>query len=136
MTTLQYTEQLAIEYCCSCGIAFAMPTDYQSRRRDDHKSFYCPAGHSQHYTGKTEEQRQRERADRLQRQVEAREADIRLEQRRLANERRSHAATKGQLTKTRKRIANGVCPCCNRSFANLERHMAHIHPGYVTAAQS
>lgn len=62
--------------------------------------------------------------------MEAREADIRTEQRRLESERRAHAATKGQLTKTKKRIANGVCPCCNRSFANLERHMAGQHPDY------
>lgn len=130
MTTLEYTEQLIVEHCCNCGMAFAMPADFQRRRRDDHVNFYCPAGHPQHYYGKTEAEKQRERAERLQRQVEAREADIRTEQRRLESERRAHAATKGQLTKTKKRIANGVCPCCNRSFANLERHMAGQHPDY------
>lgn len=111
-------------------MAFAVPADFQRRRKEDHKSYHCPAGHGQHYYGKTEAEKQRERAERLQRQVEAREADIRFEQRRLESERRAHAATKGTLTKTKKRIANGVCPCCNRSFANVARHMAGQHPDY------
>ncbi|MEC4836842.1 hypothetical protein R2362_20105 [Mycobacteroides chelonae] len=136
MTTLQYTEQLYVEHCCNCGMAFAMPGEFERRRREDRKNFYCPAGHGQHYTGKTEAEKQRERADRLQRQVEAREADIRFEQRRLESERRAHAATKGTLTKTKKRIANGVCPCCNRSFANVARHVAGQHPEYQPGGES
>lgn len=38
--------------------------------------------------------------------------------------------TKGQLTKTKKRLAGGVCPCCNRSFVSLAKHMASQHPDY------
>lgn len=117
----------------SCGVTFAVEEGFDSRRRGDHRNFYCPNGHSLSYQGKTELQKERERAERLQRQVEAREADIRLEQRRLASERRAHAATKGQLTKTKKRVANGVCPCCNRHFANVERHITHQHPEYAGA---
>jgi len=114
-----------------CGVEFAVAEGYDARRREDHRTFYCPSGHSMSYLGKTEEQKQRERAERLQRQIDAREADIRTEQRRLANERRSHAATKGQLTKAKKRAAHGVCPGCNRSFANVARHVAHQHPELV-----
>lgn len=44
---------------------------------------------------------------------------------------RALRATKGRLTKTKKRIANGVCPCCNRHFVNLERHMTGKHPDYT-----
>ncbi|WP_110727427.1 hypothetical protein [Mycolicibacterium porcinum] len=116
-----------------CGVAFAVEDGFDDRRRADHRNFYCPNGHSLSYKGKTELQKAQERAERLQRQVEAREADIRFEQRRLANERRAHAATKGQLTKTKKRVANGVCPCCNRHFVNVERHMTNQHPEYVGA---
>lgn len=31
-----------------------------------------------------------------------------------------------------KRIHNGVCPCCNRSFVNLQRHMKTKHPEVVS----
>lgn len=36
---------LAIEHCCECGIC-----DFKSRRLEDGKNFYCPAGHRQYYT--------------------------------------------------------------------------------------
>lgn len=40
-------------------------------------------------------------------------------------------AQKGQNTRLKKRIAAGVCPCCNRSFANLREHMAGQHPDFT-----
>jgi C4-dicarboxylate-specific signal transduction histidine kinase len=133
--TLNIIETYNVHCCNTCGVSYAVTDAYEQRRRNDHNTFYCPNGHSQYYPQKNEAEKQRERADRLARQVEAREADIRLEQRRLENERRAHSATKGQLTKTKKRVANGVCPCCNRSFADLGRHMAGQHPDYA-ASQS
>jgi hypothetical protein len=30
----------------------------------------------------------------------------------------------------RKRIQSGVCPCCNRTFENLGRHMKSKHPAF------
>jgi hypothetical protein len=46
---------------------------------------------------------------------------------------RSHAATKGHVTRKKRqleRVASGVCPCCNRSFVNLRRHMKTQHPEF------
>lgn len=40
---------------------------------------------------------------------------------------------RGQLTKLKRRVSNGVCPCCNRSFADLHRHMTEKHPDYLTS---
>jgi hypothetical protein len=45
--------------------------------------------------------------------------------------RRREIAAKGQLTKHRKRSAAGTCPCCNRTFANMGRHMKTKHPEFV-----
>ncbi|HEX9950777.1 MAG TPA: hypothetical protein VGB53_03340 [Rubricoccaceae bacterium] len=39
-------------------------------------------------------------------------------------QKRRAAAQKGAHTRTKKRIAAGVCPCCNRTFQDLARHMA------------
>lgn len=116
----------------SCGITFAINDEYRDRRVDDHKGFYCPNGHSMSYGEDNEAEKQRKRADRLARIVEAREEDIRTEQRRLESERRRHAATKGQLTKTRRRAEHAMCPVdgCKRSFANVARHIASQHPGF------
>jgi hypothetical protein len=49
----------------------------------------------------------------------------------IDRERKSHAATKGHLTRTKKRAASGVCPCCRRSFKQLRRHMQNKHPVYL-----
>jgi len=121
----QYVEQtwLETETCCNCGMVFAMPTDYMRRRRNDHEGFYCPAGHGQRYTGATE-------AQRLKKDLECKEAqlaDARDRANRLMSER--DAAAKAHR-KMRTRIANGVCPCCNRSFENLRNHMKSQHAEY------
>lgn len=34
----------------------------------------------------------------------------------------------------RNRAAAGVCPCCNRTFEQLGRHMTTKHPEYVKEA--
>ncbi len=38
--------------CCvdGCGIEFCLPRSVYERRLEDHKTFYCPNGHSQHFT--------------------------------------------------------------------------------------
>jgi len=46
----------------------------------------------------------------------------------LQVERNHSKAIRGELTKLKKRVTNGVCPCCHRSFQNLRRHMATKHP--------
>lgn len=44
--------------------------------------------------------------------------------------RKSRDGMKGQLAKVKNRVKNGVCPCCNRSFSDLRRHMESKHPDY------
>ncbi len=119
-----------------CGVTFAINNEYRNRRVEDHRSFYCPSGHSMSYGEDNEAEKQRKRADRLARTVEAREEEIRTEQRRLEIERRRHAATKGQLTKTRRRAEHAMCPVegCRRSFANVAKHVANQHPNFKAKA--
>ena len=124
MPTINYTETLTV-VTCTCGINFAIPdalhTQMLEHRGPNGKSCYCPLGHSWHFIGKTEAQLERERREQTERRLKA-TRDL------LAAEERSHSATKGQLTKTKKRVANGVCPHCNRTFTNVQRHMRSKHP--------
>lgn len=118
-------DRYGYEICAECGIQFGMPEQLQTVRLVDGQSFYCPLGHSQFYVpGKTRLELATKRAQELERALANRDEDLRAE-------RASHSATKGQLTKTTKRVAGGVCPCCNRSFVQLARHMAGQHPDYV-----
>jgi hypothetical protein len=101
------------------------------RRREDHQGFYCPNGHSNFYSGDNEAEKLRKQlvraeAERDRARVRANGEEAR---RRLAE--RQRAAAKGQVTKIKNRIANGVCPCCNRSFENVRRHIETQHPAFV-----
>ena len=125
---------LAVQTCCACGILFAVDGDYDRRRREDHKDFHCPNGHPQHYTGKTEAQRQRQRAEqaeakaaRLQAHADQQAAEIGYQQRRAS-------ALKGHLTRMRRRIAAGVCPvpgCQRTGLTQTLRHIAAKHPDWL-----
>jgi hypothetical protein len=127
MPQISYTEVLTV-VTCTCGINFAIPDTLHGQMLDHRASdpgrtvsVYCPLGHQWHFVGKSEAEKQRERAEAAERRAKA-TRDL------LAAEERSHAATKGNLTKVKKRVANGVCPHCNRTFANVQRHMKSKHP--------
>jgi hypothetical protein len=112
--------------CCheGCGVVFAVPRWWETKRREDHTSWYCPNGHAQHFPGKSEAEKLRERL----RWAEERAAQVARDKQALEAQRR---AAKGQATRLRRRIANGVCPCCKRSFQDVRRHIATKHPGYA-----
>ncbi|MDR1076087.1 MAG: helix-turn-helix domain-containing protein [Xanthomonadaceae bacterium] len=111
------------EVCCRCGMAFAMPADFQRRRIDDHNWFYCPAGHSQRYIGQS-------KAQRLQKELEKERELTQLERQRAADAIHELNMTMKAHRRMRKRVMNGVCPCCNRSFENLRRHMQSEHQDF------
>lgn len=118
-----YTLTFVTETCYKCGIAFGLESNYQKELLRSHNSFYCPNGHSQHYIGESE-------ADKLKRQLAAKQDYIEsLRKQRDATE-RSLNATKGHLTRIKKRVGNGSCPCCMRHFENLQKHMQTKHPEY------
>lgn len=114
--------------CFSCGSLFAVPESVNDEWLRSGRSFYCPNGHSQHYTESTEKRLQaaKDRAARLA---------ASLDQERAAHDatERSRRAIKGQVTRVKRRVANGVCPCCSRSFADLHAHMTTKHPDYASA---
>lgn len=43
--------------CAHCHIPFAMPSRLHEDRRNDHKTFFCPNGHSQYFPGKSDEEK-------------------------------------------------------------------------------
>lgn len=122
MPTITYTEEL-VTHACWCGINHAIPRNLDRQAREKGTAVYCPLGHKW-IIGETEN-------DRLQKRLAALEGNLKYERERLEREQRSHAATKGQLTKERKRTAAGMCPCCQRSFVQLARHMKNQHPDFA-----
>lgn len=114
---------ITILHCGNCGISFGVPVGFYKQRRHDGVTWYCPNGHPRVFRGETEEAK-------LQRQLESARAHrdrLQAENYHLENQRR---AQKGATTRLKNRIAAGVCPCCTRTFQNLERHMTSQHPGW------
>lgn len=102
--------------CSECGVPFAAPDTFFSKRREDHRTFYCPNGHGQHYPAKSEAEKLR---DELAAEKQRKEAALcRL------NEAEQREA---KVLRKLKRVQRGVCPECNRSFNDLARHMACKH---------
>lgn len=121
--------------CYRCKTQFAMAEDIfnLAHQRAEEISFWCPNGHSQVFSkGKTEAEKLRDERDKLTQRL-AEWQDYEAEQRKRAEAlERKLSASKGQITRIKKRAANGVCPCCNRTFSDLAKHMAGKHPGFVS----
>lgn len=130
--TLSYQDTLNVKVCGKCGISFAMPGQFDKECEAYGTTFYCPNGHPRVYRTSAAVKLQAE-LDQMKasRDWEARTARYNADQ--LEHERRRHAATKGQLTKTRKRAEAGVCPHCPRSFVDVKRHIANKHSEQAVA---
>jgi len=129
---------LTTETCSNCGILYAMAEEFQKERLADKRTFYCPNGHSQTYTGKSEAQKLREQLDEERRRRQSAEQRVAMWQddyaeadARATRERNRANGYKGHATRITKRAKAGVCPCCNRTFQQLARHMANKHPQFT-----
>lgn len=135
MSTITRTIQIQSLECGVCDITFGLTKAFIAARQDDGRSFYCPNGHTIGWSAVNRAERtERQLREQLEasRSLAAREAQRRTEaeaRARIADYQRR--AAKGQLTKTKKRVTAGVCPCCTRTFQNLARNMAGQHPDYV-----
>lgn len=108
--------------CADCGVVFGINADFEQRRRDDGRSFYCPNGHSLSWNSEHE---------RIKRRLAYTQGALTHERDQRQAAERSARAYKGQATRIRRRVGRGVCPCCNRTFADLAKHMAGQHPEFV-----
>lgn len=107
--------------CPVCGIHYAIDKtvmDYKSGLPKGHEQqpWYCPNGHSLIFV-ESDLDRQRRRAERAEQEKARLEDELRLSQQREQ--------------KLKRRAAAAVCPCCNRSFANVSRHIRHMHPTFI-----
>ncbi len=127
-------DQYEFRCCPKCGIEYAAPKEFMDEARKDPKIFFhCPNGHSRHFS-ESEADRLRKERDRLAQRIAEKDDRIREERERADAAERRTAAARGQVTKIKNRVGHGVCPCCNRTFENLHRHMATKHPTFTAEA--
>lgn len=115
--------------CASCTVPFGLHKPLYDRRKNDGDGFTCPNGHSNVYRDTEAKRLQKELDKEKQRRTWAEADRDRAQEERKRQERRA-AAYKGKFKRVKTRVANGVCPCCNRTFQNLMRHMNTKHPKY------
>lgn len=124
--TLKTETEFVIEECCNCGVPFAMTDTHKKARLADKETFYCPNGHPQHYLGKTHDQQlkdaERKAANALE---EARITAARAEQ--LAQ---ALTDARRETKRLERRATAGACPCCDRTFVQLARHIKTKHPEF------
>lgn len=119
-----------------CGASILIPTGEVARLRLSHQLFHCLYGHPQSFPGQSELELAKAGLEAVKQRLEWAERDAKAANARLTLEQRKTAAAKGQMTKLRNRVSNGVCPCCNRTFQNLMRHMHTKHPEFKREEQS
>lgn len=111
------------QVCGSCGVQFALTETMFKKLKRNKKFFYCVNGCYIHFYGESEEER-------LGKALTYERARVSQKQEQLQQVNRSRAALKGQVTKIKRRIGRGICPCCSRTFVNLGRHMSLKHPDW------
>lgn len=119
--------------CWKCKCQIWLPDElYQAAKKSASISIHCGYGHAGVFReGPSDEEKMCQERDRMAQRVAEWQDEAKQQHERA--ERRTSAA-RGQITKIKNRIGRGVCPCCNRSFENLARHMGSEHPTFTAEA--
>jgi hypothetical protein len=123
--------------CWKCKCQIWLPDElYHAAKASSAISIHCGYGHPGVFReGPTEADKLRQERDRLAQRIAERDDRIKALRDDVATAERQRAAARGQVTKIKNRVGHGVCPCCNRTFENLQRHMTSQHPAFAEAAE-
>lgn len=124
-----------LHQCITCGVLVVVPQEMVANARKIGGYFFCTNGHSQGWRkDESEDAKVRRELDRLSQRVAERDDEIKRQRGLREATERQLSAARGRITKIKNRVSKGVCPCCNRQFANLHRHMTTEHPTFTAEA--
>jgi Zn-finger protein len=124
------TIELNIITCAACFVPFGIMDQLERQRREDGKTFHCPNGHENIFR-ESEVAKLNKQLETVKRDKDAALAREQMERdQRIAAESHRDKIAKA-FKKSEQRTKNGVCPCCTRSFVNLQRHISTKHPGFA-----
>ena len=133
---MTYTQSVALEAmaCIHCGAVYAISKAVCDQARQSGGYHYCPhCRGNQGWRGEAEDQRRAAEIANLKAQISRADEQARRARQDAEHFEKSRNAYKGQVTKIKARAGRGMCPCCNRFFENLHRHMATKHPEFADA---
>jgi hypothetical protein len=133
MPTITVDTQLRTYTCGQCGGFYAIGESYAAKKQEKGGYWHCP--YCECSWGYPPEGTELAQAKRRAAELEGRLAAERAahDQARQECQTLGRKLTTAQQDKARlrRRVANGVCPCCHRTFHQLARHMRTKHPEYV-----
>lgn len=134
MTTIDRVIEFTVIECGHCAVQFGLTTSMYKRVFSAKEWFYCPNGHKVRYAGESDHDKAQRLAGQLD-QERTRVENLRRSERVLSQRadyaQRARKAVSTRLRKVKNRVGNGVCPCCNRTFSALAKHMESQHPHYA-----
>lgn len=129
--TERVVETFHLVSCFSCGVRFGITTELH--RRVVTKaigSVFCPACGKETCWRESEDQM---RIKELQRRLEWEAGECARQKAARDIAEKSLHATQGVVTRMKRRVGAGTCPCCQRTFRQLSKHMAQKHPDFTKA---
>lgn len=127
---------LEVVSCPTCHMVYAIPESLARSARAypggsrGGWTIVCPVGHDWHYIGKSVEEKLKDARELLSSEKAAHDQTAAH----LRGERIAKSRFKNERDRLKQRVANGVCPCCNRTFKQLAAHMQSKHPEFVSEA--
>jgi hypothetical protein len=120
-----YTQEITLETitCGSCAGTMALNARWLECKRKESGGYTCPYCNQQRGWWKSEAEKLREELDRKSNEL----TSAKSEALRLTHQRDEEIKARLEAERKLKRVDKGVCPCCNRTFKNLARHMAVKH---------
>lgn len=133
MSTMTFSTELTRIDCGECGGVYAILEKFRKKKREKGGFWNCPYclcswGFSK---DRSEVQELRDEVDRKDRQLVSERASHDRTRADRDHVERCRRAEKAAKTRIKNRVGRGVCPCCNRSFENLARHMQAKHPEFA-----
>lgn len=111
--------------CGTCGTWHAIPKTMHEHCIEEGGFWHCPNGHRRGYReGRREREAVRRERDALKQKVA--ELDDAAAAERHARE---------DVETAKRSAVAGVCPSCNRTFQNVQKHMKKKHPNVVPLEQ-
>lgn len=124
---------LYIVNCGPCGGTYALNKRYVAQKREKGGYWHCPYCQTSWGYGESENERLKAALEKQKKSTQWQADRARKAEEDAEHRRRQYVGMKGVLTKQKNRVSKGVCPCCNRYFKNLHRHMESKHPKFTKA---
>jgi hypothetical protein len=127
-----FPAELTTIHCGCCGGIYAINERYRQLKYERGEGWHCPYCKAQWgYFSNGENAMLKKQIEERDRIIARKNACLDQANAEIRDKTRQVIAQKSAKTRIKNRIANGICPCCKRHFANLERHMKNQHGDYA-----